>query len=227
MLPPFRAVILDLDGLLLDTEPTYRRAWRQTAAELGFDFTEDLARRLEGQSIDAVARILSDAFGPGFDFETFHRLSARRWHQWVEAHGIPVKPGYGRLMEVLRRRRIPYLLATNSQRRYAVKCLTLAGIAADFPVIVSRDDVTAGKPEPEIYLRACETLALPPAQCLAVEDSLPGILAAHRAGTQPVLVTDGNLDRHGDALENRLVARYPSLERLADCLDRTITRYLR
>jgi len=219
MLPHFRAVVLDLDGLILDTEPTYRRAWRQTAAELGFDFTEAIARRLEGQSIDTIARILSDAFGPGFDFETFHRISARRWHQWVEVHGIPVKPGYGRLMTLLRRRRIPYLLATNSQRRYAVKCLTLAGIAADFPAIVSRDDVTAGKPAPEIYLRACEKLALPPARCLAVEDSFPGILAAHRAGTQPVLVADGNADSPGDVPENHLVARFSSLEQLAECIE--------
>lgn len=216
MLPMFRAVILDLDGLILDTEPTYHRAWQQTAAESGFEFTPELARRLEGQSIDNVARILSEAFGPDFDFETFHHLSAQRWHAWVETHGIAVKPGYRRLMAVLRRQQIPYLLATNSQRRYAVKCLVLAGIAADFPEIISRDDVTMGKPAPDIYLRACSKLGIPPSLCLAVEDSYPGILAAYRAGTKPVLIPDTNT-AHGE-MEKLPVARFPSLEQLAECI---------
>ena len=119
-------------------------------------------------------------------------------------------------MAILRRYRIPYLLATNSQRRYAVKCLTLAGIAKDFPQIVSRDDVTEGKPAPDIYLQACSKLAIPPPLCLGVEDSHPGILAAYRAGTKPILIPAKTPTN--SRIESLAVARFASLEQLAECI---------
>ncbi|BCX88962.1 beta-phosphoglucomutase [Methylomarinovum tepidoasis] len=219
MLPPFRAVVLDLDGLLLDTEAGYLRAWRRTAAELGFELDDPLARRLSGQSIDRIAHILAEAFGPGFDFGRFQRLSAEHWRRQVEAEGIATRPGYGALMTALRRHEIPYLVATNSRRPYAEKCLALAGIRAEIPELVCRDEVEAGKPAPEIYLLACERLGQAPGDCLAVEDSHTGLLAAARAGAVPVLVPGEY--RPPEALQ--LAAHtFESLQQLADAIATTV-----
>ncbi len=217
MFPPFKAVILDLDGLILDTETTYWRAWRGAAEKLGFGLHPSLFQRLSGQSIDQVATILTAACGPDFDFPRFHELSTRFWNEWVEAHGIDVQPGYETLMAVLHVQGIPYLLATNSQRRYAERCLRLAGIFEDFPEIVSRDEVGRGKPAPDIYLQAADFLSLPASRCLAVEDSFPGILAAARANALPILIP--NQGKVTPEMVDLTIARFSSLGELAEAID--------
>ncbi|HHJ39100.1 MAG: hypothetical protein AXA67_11205 [Methylothermaceae bacteria B42] len=215
-LPHFEAVILDLDGLILDTEPTYARAWQQAARELGFDLSDSLCQSLKGCHIEAVQNQLQQAFGPDFDIPAFHDLSTRLWRQWVEAHGIATKPGYRELMDFLKNAQIPYALATNSQRQYAEKCMALADILDDFPLTVTRDEVASGKPAPDIYLQAAKMLGTPPVHCLAVEDSGPGILAAHQAGTKPVLIPDSA--PVACEIEALAIATLPSLESLVSQL---------
>ncbi len=218
-LPPFKAVILDLDGLILDTESTYWRAWQEAAEQLGFELQPELLQQLSGQSIDQVNHILCSHFGRHFDFPEFHELSTRLWHQWVTHHGIGLQPGYDSLTAVLQRLDIPHLLATNSQRRYAEKCLQLAGIPDHFPEFISRDDVSLGKPAPDIYLRATEILSIPPEQCLAVEDSYPGILSASRARVLPVLIPGaGRMPKEVTAL---LEGRFDRLDELAEAMERS------
>jgi len=217
MLPPFEAVILDLDGLVLDTETTYWRAWQAAARASGFDLPAELFRRLSGQSIDQVASLLGDAFGPGFDFDHFHRLSSQLWHEWVAVHGIDTQPGYPRLMTLLRQKDIPFLLATNSERRYALRCLELADILEDFPDLVTRDEVTRGKPEPHIYLQAARRLSLPPGSCLAVEDSYPGLLSAYRAGVHPILVASP--EALTPEMEQVASLHFPTLAELARAIE--------
>ncbi len=215
-LPYFTAIILDLDGLVLDTEPTYAKAWQHAAREMGFDLDDALCQQLKGCYLDAVQNKLQEAFGPGFHLPTFHRLSSRFWHQWVEINGIATKPGYQELMDFLRQTRHPYALATNSQRQYAEKCMALAGVLEDFPLTVTRNEVKSGKPAPDIYLRAAEMLQTAPADCLAVEDSEPGIFAAHRAGAQPVLIPDSAPP--SSETEALAIAKFPSLKHLVSHL---------
>ncbi len=224
MLPPFRAVVLDLDGLLLDTEASYLRAWRRAAEDLGFALDDDLAVRLSGQAIDRIAQILQQTFGPRFDFDRFHRLSAAIWRRQVETEGIATRPGYAALMATLQHHGIPYLVATNSRRPYAQKCLALAGIEADVPGLVSRDEVEAGKPAPEIYQLACERLGQAPRDCLAVEDSHTGLLAAARAGTRPVWIPAAHRPAAATGLA---VAIFDTLEQLADALSKTLNTHNR
>lgn len=224
MLPPFKALILDLDGLVLDTEPTYGKAWQQAARELGFDLDDQLCRQLRGCHLEAVINRLQQTFGPNFDRTAFQQLSALHWHRWVEIHGIATKPGYRALMDRVKASRIPYALATNSQRQYAEKCMALAGILGDFPVSVTRDQVESGKPAPDIYCQAANRLGLPPNECLAVEDSGPGLLAAHRAGTKPVWIPDG-IPLAPD-IEALAVLRLPSLQALARLMDKWPNRNL-
>jgi len=217
MLPAFDAVILDLDGLILDTESTYWRAWQSAAEGLGFELHPELFQKLSGQSIDQVARILTATFGDSFDFPRFHELSTQLWHDWVTTHGIDILPGYERFISILRQHGIPYLLATNSQRRYAEQCLRLAGIPDHFPEMISRDNVSQGKPAPDIYLRAAEALSLPPSRCLAIEDSYPGILSASRANTLPVWIP--GLSAPAREMESLLTAHFDTLDELATAIE--------
>src|SRR5690606_8655070 len=104
--------------------------------------------------------------------------------------GVPVKPGARELIEGLRARSIPTAIATSSRRPHASHHLAAAGLLDLFETVVTRDDVLHPKPHPEPYLTAARRLGSDPRQCLALEDSNAGVLAAHAAGMQTVMVPD-------------------------------------
>jgi beta-phosphoglucomutase len=187
-LPPFRAAILDMDGLVLDSESTYCHAWRLAAGELGFELSEEFCHSLFGRHADDVEKALRDALGEVFERERFHRSAERQWRRYLDAHGMDRMPGLEALLAVFRRRAIPYALATNSDGIYARECLKLSGVESDFPVIVTRDQVRRGKPAPDVFLEAAHRLNMPPELCLGLEDSETGLEAARAAGTITVLV---------------------------------------
>jgi beta-phosphoglucomutase-like phosphatase (HAD superfamily) len=187
-LPDFRAVILDMDGLVLDSESTYSQAWRQAAGDIGFDLSEAFCESLFGRHADAVVEALAEVLGPAFERESFFRAAERYWLNALQTHGMPRMLGVDTLLTLFRRRNIPYALATNSDGLYARQCLNLAGMHEDFPVVVTRDQVALGKPEPDLILEAARRLDTPPAHCLVLEDSETGLLAARAAGTFPILI---------------------------------------
>ncbi|MDI1231946.1 MAG: HAD family phosphatase [Methylobacter sp.] len=181
-LADFAAVIFDMDGLVLDTESTYIVAWKQAASVMGYDFSGDFWRSLSGLHYQDVELKLIDYCGAEFDLQSFNRLSGDCWRDHVNVHGINIKHGFSGLLEVLIRQKIPYCLATNSRAVNALECLELAGIKEVFPIVISRDHVQQGKPEPDIFLKAAEVLQVDISRCLVIEDSHAGIVAAFRAG---------------------------------------------
>ncbi len=184
----FKAVICDMDGLVLDSEPTYVLAWQQAVAALGFAVEPGFWADLSGCSGKTVSASLLDCFGGGFDIRRFQQLSADYWAAYVQENGIAVKPGFFALMDVLAQRDLPYCLATNSPLSAAQQCLQWAGLSQAFSCIVAADMVTAAKPAPDIFLRAAVDLACPIQQCLVLEDSPVGIRAAVAAGAPCVFV---------------------------------------
>lgn len=187
-LTDFSAVIFDLDGLVLDTESTYCIAWQQAASEMGYDFSTDFCLSMSGLHGKAIELKLVEFCGAEFDLQVFNRLSGNFWREHVNVHGIKIKHGFSELLALLAQRQIPYCLATNSRMVNALECLKLAGIEEVFSIIVSRDQVQHGKPEPDIFLKASELLQADIGRCLAIEDSHAGIVAASRAGAVSVFI---------------------------------------
>lgn len=190
-LKDFSAVIFDMDGLVLDTESTYVVAWKQAASAMGYDLPEDFCVLLSGLHYRDVAQKVMEHCGAGFDLQAFNRLSAKVWRDYVNVHRIKVNPGFSELLDVLNRKNIPYCLATNSATVNALECLELAGLENVFSLIVTRDHVPCGKPEPDIFLKAAELLQVDISRCLVLEDSDAGILAASRAGAISVFIPSG------------------------------------
>ncbi len=183
-----RAVIFDLDGLVLDSESTYFVAWRQAAAEMGHDLDEAFCISLSGLHGTNVYARLQQFCGSGFDIDRFNRQSRDYWLAYVRRHGIPVKKGFFELLALIGKLELPFALATNSRREDAEFCLARAGLENVFPVSVSRDDVSSGKPAPDIFQKAAALLALQTRHCLVLEDSPVGIAAARAAGSPCVFV---------------------------------------
>lgn len=187
-LSDFSAVIFDMDGLVLDTEPGYLVAWQQAAKAMGYELSEAFCLSLSGLHYKAIERKLMALCGTDFNLQTFNQLSGSFWRQHVYAQGISIKHGFTELLEFIVQKQIPYCLATNSRTINAYECLELAGIKDVFSTIITRDDVQHGKPEPDVFLKAAELLQVPINQCLVLEDSHAGIVAASRAGAFSVFV---------------------------------------
>ena len=185
-----QAVILDMDGLILDTESGYCSAWQATAQQLGYSLEDSHCQSLNGQSGERIEQYMRAYFGADFPFDQFMQQASMTWQSDVEQHGIKTLPGFFDLMMILEERQIAYCLATNSRRNNAQQCLQLANIADYFSLIVTRDEVNNGKPAPDVFLLAAQLLGVEPKRCLGVEDSEIGLQAAKSAGTIPVLITD-------------------------------------
>ena len=177
-----QALIFDMDGLVLDSETAYLAAWAQAVTHMGYVLDQDFFLSLSGLHADRIMSRLIESCGSDFNIAEFWRLSTRHWQQHVRLHGIPVKTGFFPLLTHIKQRGLPYCLATNSPRQDALYCLKLAGLEQVFPFLVCRDDVSHGKPAPDVFLKAADLLDTAISDCLILEDSATGVSAAVAAG---------------------------------------------
>ncbi|MDQ7091651.1 MAG: HAD family phosphatase [Methylococcales bacterium] len=192
-IPPFSALIFDLDGLVLDTERTYLLAWQQAAKAMGYQLDEPFCLSLSGLAGNQAYQRLADYWGREFDLKCFQTLSGEYWYAHVKQNGIDKKAGLSTLLKIIKKQAIPYCIATNSPEFNARECLTFAGLDGVFTTIIARDHVNRGKPAPDLFLKAADSLQQPINQCLVLEDSLIGIQAAYDAGASPLLIPSQTL----------------------------------
>ncbi len=186
---PPRAVVFDMDGLLLDTEVIYRTAHTAAAEELGYAMTHALYATLVGMPRETADRLLQAAFGPGLVLADYY-VSFDQHFETLCRDGMPLRPGVEALLAVLDEAGLPRAVATSTERSRARRHLEEAGILHRFDAVVTRSDVSQGKPHPETFLRAAEALAVAPSACLALEDSHNGVRAASAAGMMTIMVPD-------------------------------------
>lgn len=183
------AVVLDMDGTLLDTEGAYREAFLAAAAALGHGVDEAFYASLIGISSRERGPLVWTRYGPDFPWaECLRDYRARKAR--LLADGVRAKAGAAEFLAELAAQRLPCAVATSATRRTALLALNRAGLLGAITALVARDDVADGKPHPALFLRAAEALGAPPSRCLAVEDSPPGVLAAQAAGMRVVMVPD-------------------------------------
>lgn len=221
-LPAFRAVVMDMDGLALDTEATYCAAWQRAASELGFDLTREFCRTLFGRHADDVKQALSQACESRMDLTAFHASAERHWLASLHRRGVGKMPGLDRLLDTLRARSIPFAVATNSDEPYASMCLRAAGVLSDFAVVVTRDQVASGKPAPDLFLEAARRLGVDARDCLALEDSSTGLSACIRAGMIPIWVTASRVEVLAEVRAEVWFAR--GLDQVADLIEGLMPR---
>ena len=174
----FKAIIFDMDGLVLDSETGYFAAWQQAADVMGFSLNDQFCNSLSGAHGPVISQKLTAHFGADFDIQRFYALSSQCWRKQVQQQGIPVKTGFFILLQRILEMKLPFCLATNSRRQDAEQCLSYAGLAGVFSCIIARDDVKTPKPAPDVFLKAADELGFASNDCLVLEDSPVGVAAA-------------------------------------------------
>jgi HAD superfamily hydrolase (TIGR01509 family) len=187
---PVAAIILDFDGLILDTETPIFEAWREAYHGRGHVLTMDDWQHTLGTNggFDPRARLVELA-GEGFDGEAVEREVQEANRRACEA--LSLLPGVEALLIEAERLGLRRAVASSSSRAWVEGWLTRHGIRGRVEVVCARDDVARVKPAPDLFLLAAERLALSPAACLVFEDSPNGMRAARAAGMRCVAVPNG------------------------------------
>ena len=182
-----KAVIFDLDGVIVSTDRYHRMGWERLARELGIPFTDDQAARTRG--VDRMSS-LKIVLGPdhGYSPAEMSELAASKNAYYMEMIGritpADILPGSLGLLSELEAHSIPFAIASASKNAAAV--LERLGIAGRFAAIVTGHDFKRGKPAPDVFLTAAGRLKVAPADCLVFEDAEAGIRAAHAGGMKAV-----------------------------------------
>lgn len=205
------AVVFDLDGVIIDTEPVWERVRRRYVEERGGRWPADAQAKLMGMSTQEWSAYLAEEAGVGPPPEQVADEVIERMAAEYRRH-LPLIPGG---VDAVRRvaSRWPLAVASSSPRRLIRTVLELAGIADAFAVTASSEEVRHGKPAPDVYLEAARRLGVEPTHCAAVEDSSNGIRAAAAAGMQVIAVPRPEYPPAQDALAAAAV-RLASIDEL-------------
>ncbi len=178
--------MFDLDGVIVDSEPVWEQVRRQVVADHGGRWAPDARQRLMGMSTGEWARYLSADLGTALPPETIATLVIERMRARLSEH-LPLIPG---AVDAVRRLAAcwPLGLASSSPPALIDTALDHAGLRQYFAVALSTEQVSRGKPAPDVYLAVADRLGRRPDRCAAVEDSTNGLLSAAAAGLQPIAV---------------------------------------
>jgi HAD superfamily hydrolase (TIGR01509 family) len=187
---PIRAVVLDMDGLMLDTEGMSRTAWQRTLAEWGLAISEEQYLELIGLTLSDVGKKMRNWYGANIPYDSIYARKLALVDEIIASQGIPQKPGLPVFLAAADALGLRKAVATSTGRERAVYKLKISGVEAGFDAVVGGDEAARGKPAPDIFLLAAQRLGIPPEECLALEDSDPGVLAACTAGMRVVVIPD-------------------------------------
>ena len=206
--PPVRALVFDLDGLLVDSEPIWFEVEGAFLARHGHLWTRELAVAGMGQGTPNTLRRMRELFGVDIDV-------ARDTDRIVDgmiarAAAMRLMPGAAALIEWGRARGLPMAVASSSPRRLIEAVVAHKGLRDRFEVVLSGQEVARAKPWPDVFLGAAERLAVPIAECVVLEDSLAGVEAAVAAGARVI----GVPTHASPELEALATAVVPSLEQV-------------
>jgi len=181
-----KAIIFDMDGLMIDSERLYREAQREIGRFFGKEIKDEVLWRMMGRKpIESLVIFVEEHGIPATPEEVFRmRNEIMRGKM---AHDLAAMPGLDHILAALHGR-VKLAVATGAQQEFLDLVVDRLGIRDRFDVLQSSDSVSVGKPDPEIYLATCVKLGLEPRECIVLEDSANGVLAGKRAGCLVIAV---------------------------------------
>ncbi|MCB0317853.1 MAG: HAD family phosphatase [Bdellovibrionales bacterium] len=184
----YKAVIFDMDGLLIDSESLSLKAWFKTADKLSFTFTEEIFLSYLGYKVSDVKQKFTEVFKDEISFDEAWNVKEAIRKEMIEAEGMPLMIGAEEIISFFDNKEIPKIIATSSSRERALNSLEFSGLLSKFPDFVAGDEVVNGKPAPDIYLKAAARLNVNPQDCIVFEDAEAGVQAGSAAKMDVVLI---------------------------------------
>ena len=213
------AVVFDMDGLLLDTEIVYRAAMIEAGSVFGVAFTGEIYASMVGRTNPECGVLLRDLYGEDFPVQAYFERVWSDVEDLLEAE-TKLKAGVIEILDYLDDQGLPRAIATSNGMVSVEKYLGRFDLLSRFNAVVANADVVRHKPHPDPYLEAARRLGVDPAHCLALEDSHPGVRAAHAAGMMTVMVPD-ILDPN-EEMHNKCVHIADSLHVVLDLLKASV-----
>lgn len=208
-LQPGRVFIFDMDGLMLDSERVTNQAWQCAAADFGYDLSDEVARECVGTSPLVAEAIYKQYLGPDFPYHEIRKVKVKYFQERIQDEGLQLKKGLLELLDLLESRGLRKAVASSTEQPAVNERLAMTGLLPRFEVVVAGNDVSHLKPAPDLFLEAARRLNVNAAQCLVVEDTPYGVVAALGAKMPVILVPD--LAPIPDQLNQLTVGVFPSL----------------
>lgn len=185
-----KAIIFDMDGLMIDSERVTFECYQERLKDMNLTMDEEFYKTLLGKPIKGIYQRFCDVYGNDFPIENViqdvHQLMAERF----ETEGVPVKKGLVELLHYLKDNNYKTIVATSSNRDRVDKILAQAKITEFFDDSICGDEVTKGKPNPEVFLKSCQKLGVNVDEAIVLEDSEAGIQASYDANIKVICIPD-------------------------------------
>lgn len=186
----FDAVVFDMDGVIFDSERATMKCWLELAEKYDIKNIEEPYLACTGTTAQRTKEIMLEAYGDDFPYDVYAKEASTMYHEKYDGGRLPMKSGVHVILDFLKYENKKIALASSTRRQTVVNQLRDAGILEYFDEIVTGDMVTKSKPDPEIFLLACEKIGVKPENAYAIEDSYNGIRSASRGGLRPIMVPD-------------------------------------
>ena len=185
-----KAIIFDMDGLMIDSERVTFECYQEILKGMNLTMDEEFYKTLLGKPLKWIYQRFYDVYGNDFPIEDVikdvHALMAKRF----ETEGVPIKTGLKSLLEYLKENNYKTIVATSSNRDRVDTILSQAQITDYFDDSICGDEVTKGKPNPEVFLKSCQKLGVNVDEAIVLEDSEAGIQASYDAGIKVICIPD-------------------------------------
>jgi beta-phosphoglucomutase-like phosphatase (HAD superfamily) len=208
----YRCVVFDLDGTMVDTEPVFERAVSELLRDRGLALTPALAHRMLGTPTRQAFEHLRDHFGLTEDLDSLCEESIDRLFALFDVDPPQLLSGVRSLLDALHQRNIPRAIATSSHREHVDRVLAPHKVLHHFAFVMTCEDVSRGKPAPEIYEKTARRLGVSPEEMVVLEDSPNGMRAAKEAGARCIVIPHSRVPTHDLGLADAIVSSLESLE---------------
>lgn len=186
----FKGAVFDMDGLMIDSERVVYNGWQKLMDKHGYDYSVEVFKQTVGRRKKEVEQFYYERYGADFPYRELAQIQRQNYIDRLISEGIPVKKGLYEILELFKNSGVKIALATSTSRKTTEMNLKVINAERYFDALVCGEDVTNGKPDPEVFLTAAQKIGVPPEKCVAFEDSINGIKSAFAAHMTTVMVPD-------------------------------------
>ena len=184
------AVIFDMDGVLINSEPVSKQAFAKAFAVVDIEFTEDMYQKILGRSLRDIEQFLAEYYQSDQLAAKIIEIREEEFAQHYRDHPVAVKTGVFELLDCLDSRKMKKAVATSAKQSIAEGLLKQSGLLNRMDAHCYGSEVKEAKPNPALFLKAASRLGISPEQAYVIEDSQSGIIAANRGGFVPIYVPE-------------------------------------